>query len=1177
MCDSKPFNKLTEKGLKSVGLDQTLLVVLSTGLLVAAGGASGAIATDEPTKVPEVTEREPAALPWPTPQPPPAGSVVTLDSTVNLHGYAGDDDLDRLFTRADEFAAKGRYDLAVELWQRVLNESTDTVTTRDDWVHRTTRHEYRNYRSVSGEVERSLAKLPAAGLRVYRATVDGEARAILAAGEDYGKEQDDRADPQLDPANSAPRNRRERALGEVVGRFFLSSYGDDAAFELACLRMERREFVTANRLLKKVLQEYPDSNVPNDQVLSRLAVASARIGDQETARKMLTQLEESASVSLQHVSSIRHDVERHAKNRPAAVSPGAWRMCFGNPSRSGCMKALSPETSQSPVTELWSKRLEIETLTLGNREAIRATGMPRGRGGIEGFKGILVEDVLRGRLDDIGVFRTGPGVSVVHQSSTVASGSIIERWERTIQNPAAALLLDQGRVYLKEYDRLICCDETTGDVIWRGRRNQYQLDPLLQYYRDYRVRAPARRRAYSASSVDPPVSASELVLFWDRVRQSMSITGDLILNVEGKLLDPGSPTTFVPLVATDVESAPTGLHRVRTNWLAAYEAKSGEVRWRRSAIDGQTASNEGVGFLAAPIPCLNLLLAPVTDNGQLWVYGMAGENGKTVWKTRLCDEPPGGSSRWSSVGIAVDGGDAYVASGSGVAFALDASTGALHWATTYPRSRQQHAHYTPGVSPVELAQFGEDVVIPHGKCVVVMASDSNQVVAFDRRTGEFLWESPVKPSDDPTPLFSYPSTYCLGVVGDSLYVADLNNVRQYSISSGRLGWDTNVADSFGRGALTETAIYVPLKESILQLDLQTGAVQQRTSVLLPNDEPVGNLYSNGERLLVVGLERVYALGQLTQYLEELAERIEQGDGRAQLTRAPLLARTGSLGDAIVDLREGYGFLLENAPASANNALYDAMFASKVDIVRPLVSLELLLESTAASETNSAASQSPDTEATSKRSAVLYRSLKSLHDKGLDGATALLLDVAPLCTDDRLRKAARQAMAVTVSENDEAILQKSLGSSDNNVRAVSAAGLTSSILRERSAPRFKKMLTSEDEAVRLIAARCLADLGDRSALPALGLLLASPDLQIRTKSVRILRALSDRQFNYSPNGPIFDRLAATSRWMKWIDGEGKTASLSFPIENIDLEGEEKQETNSGNYGGGSRARRKGGVF
>ena len=96
----------------------------------------------------------------------------------------------------------------------------------------------------------------------------------------------------------------------------------------------------------------------------------------------------------------------------------------------------------------------------------------------------------------------------------------------------------------------------------------------------------------------------------------MSIAEDLILNVEGKLLDPGSPATFAPLVATDVESAPTGLHRVRTNWLAAYEAKSGEVRWRRSAVDGQIASNVGVGFLAAPIPYSNLLLAPVADNGQ---------------------------------------------------------------------------------------------------------------------------------------------------------------------------------------------------------------------------------------------------------------------------------------------------------------------------------------------------------------------------------------------------------------------------------------------------------------------------------------------------------------------------------------------------------------------------------
>ena len=56
---------------------------------------------------------------------------------------------------------------------------------------------------------------------------DGEARAILA--------------------NRGEADRAE-LLAEVVRRFFLSSIGDDAAFELACIKLDRYEFAGASRL-----------------------------------------------------------------------------------------------------------------------------------------------------------------------------------------------------------------------------------------------------------------------------------------------------------------------------------------------------------------------------------------------------------------------------------------------------------------------------------------------------------------------------------------------------------------------------------------------------------------------------------------------------------------------------------------------------------------------------------------------------------------------------------------------------------------------------------------------------------------------------------------------------------------------------------------------------------------
>ena len=74
-----------------------------------------------------------------------------------------DPELERLLERAELFVTDRRYDLASVLWQKVLDETGDTLVTRDGRI----------YRSLSEEVEQTLAKLPPEGLRVYRLTADG--------------------------------------------------------------------------------------------------------------------------------------------------------------------------------------------------------------------------------------------------------------------------------------------------------------------------------------------------------------------------------------------------------------------------------------------------------------------------------------------------------------------------------------------------------------------------------------------------------------------------------------------------------------------------------------------------------------------------------------------------------------------------------------------------------------------------------------------------------------------------------------------------------------------------------------------------------------------------------------------------------------------------------------------
>ncbi|MFW6124740.1 MAG: PQQ-binding-like beta-propeller repeat protein, partial [Pirellulales bacterium] len=1073
----------------------------------------------------------------------PNGPMANVPAEASLKT---DTDLDRLLNRADEFAADGRFDLAVVLWQEVLDKSTDTVITRDQWLQKTSEHEYRRYRAVTEAVERSLAELPETGLRVYRASADGEAKAILAAGQ---------------PDGERPGRDREQALSEVVRRFFLSSHGDQAAFELACLQLERHEYIGASRLFGKLLADYPDSDVARHQVVRRLAVANARIGDRQSAEELLAELEESASApslpggdgpSWDPVSLVRRDVEQSAAQPPLSEPAGSWPMHLGGPGRAGHMKATSWQEGESALTELWANelgaKLPQESKTAADAEL---PSRVRTRSGRQIRQVVRLNDgrvlvvnaehavFLNGQISLAG----GQAISALPSTETV-----IERWKRAGWNPAGGLLLDGGHIYLKARDRLLCCDAATGETLWKGRPNEHPVHPLARAY----LAVPQDDR----NSQPQLASTEELLWFGDRVRQAMSLVGDLVLSVEGsspqaEAPQPAHRAVPGPFGGVVLAGGPTVAAATQSNAICAYDRRNGKLRWHRSALAENAEPGTAATFLAAPIPYANLLLVPVLRNGQLWLTALDAPDGTTLWKTFLCEAPCGARSPFSPVGSAVDGGEVYVASGAGAVFALDALNGALRWVATYPRCVQgQLAAYSqirlPGRPPAP-ATFAEDVAIPRGRQLLVMASDHDRLMGLDRRTGELLWESPVDPGGEGETA----SRYCLGVLGEGLHVAGRNRVRRYDATGGRLVWEAEIEDSLARGLLTEAAIYMPLAASVVRLDVTTGERLGRVPVVLPSDQPVGNLYCTGEGLLAVGMGRVYALGASRAYLDELAERIEAGDGRAQLRRMRFRSRSDDMDGAVADLRGAYDLLLAAEDPAANDALDEAIADLGLSTDRPLVALELLGKSAAVGGGEPPADETVEmSEAWKRRSTLLYEALKSVHKEKLKGTASLILGVGPLCASDRLLTAARRAMETTVEADDEAPLREALAHDDPQVQALGAVGLTL-VLRERSAPEVKEMLASDEPYAQLTAAAALANQGDRDALPVLGALLDSAELSVRSRSVQVLRALTGEYFSFLPHAPADDRAQAAAQWRAWVASQESTVDLSHPITEADL--------------------------
>jgi outer membrane protein assembly factor BamB len=998
-----------------------------------------------------------------------------------------DPEQQRLLQRADQCVMEGRLDLAAILWQKVLDEAGDTLTT----------HDGRTYTSLTEQVEHTLARLPPAALETYRTTADAEARALIAAAGPKGEEE---------------------ALAQVVRRFFLSSIGDDAAFKLACLALDRHDFLGASRLLNKVLTSHPDPSISPADLLLRLAVAAAHIQDRQTAEQALARLNTATGPrpTADVLDLIAADVKQAASQGPGSALPAAkdWRMLLGNPARTGHMTTLPTAATSRTLSELW-----VRDFSLTASPASTAASPLAFANGL----------IIRGR-----------GATPALQTVPVSREELIAQWQTGAWRPTGRLLFDGGRVYLKTADRLVCYSAAAlnDQPLWQSAwENQYEPDGMSQ---QLAMLAMSMGNVPQTAAAKPR-NALETLLFGDRVHQSMAIADGVIYTLEGKRALSGEQK---PPEARNMQWGVLP-RRTRINWLTAYQASGGKAIWTRSASDEAGDKPGDEGFLAAPTSCGNLLVVPVTDGGTIWLVGLDRATGKTIWKAYLCDEPQGGAPPWAEPVVAVEGREAYVSCGCGVVFAVDAAAGTLRWAVRYSRDGKPNAMlrnmYGGNFNPMlDLSGWDDDAVIPFGRTLVVMSSDSDKLVALDRRTGDLLWESPRT-----SPLGSVAS-YCLGVNGRSLFVAGKNVVRRYDLISGRLIWEKEIGDSFGRGCLTDDALYVPVKDSILKLDPEKGRELSQVGVALTSDEPVGNLFSDGDKLWVVGAGRVYAMTALEHRLQLLAEQIAAGNAEAQLHRMRLYFKRNRPNDALADLRGAYALLqTQHSSDDAATRLLSAISEQKLSQSQPLVVLGLLTELfTASAPSQPALGQ----DAASRLNDAVASSLSGLRQQKPPGSVAAVLAAAPLLKEEYLITAATFAIDALARPEDAPSLLSALQtvSPAATARLIAIRAVTHLVPDSAKEP-LAALLADGDDRVRLAAARALANVGERKdVLETLVRLLESPNVVVRSRSQQSLQALTSQQFPFAPEGTPADRAATVKAWQQWIETNGSTAQLNLPL-------------------------------
>ena len=763
-----------------------------------------------------------------------------------------DPDLEALLEKAERYRSDGNFRVATKLWQAVLQQSGDALYTSDR----------ETYFSLVGEVERTLSQLSSEGLSAYRITADAEAKEIL---------------------NAAPEG-DSTALSTVIRQYFISSLGDDAAYELGSMYLDRFDFTGALRLFEKIANIYPDPSVPKEQVYLRIALCHSYLGNSAAAQ---TALEKSKSVSTSDVAnwdSVQSSLGKLSLDVQSSKGLQVWQTRLGNAQRAGVMPAPPAELMDQDLVALWQYYVEPK-------------------------------DTRYDRLDHVGFVRSGEEAFSQSALKTVSGRerALIASWAKKDWRPAGQLLFDEDQIFFRSPADMIAFDKRAIDdaiagissssveenekekpnkkpsqpdirnretqavdavVSWRSVwRNSFEVDlttrrkeAMLRSWGGYGNRNRGKKES------PRPVTMSEVQFFGDNIASQMSIHGDYFYALEGPRYDDKNRHT--PARA-NVRWNST-FRRSRTNFLTAYDRDSGSVRWRlpqekATSSDDTEADKEyisGGGFMSAPIAYGNMIIVPVNSGGAISVYALDPDNGgKTIWSSFLCDEPETSAQPWSAIQMSISGSDLFANCGMGVVFTLDPDTGTVRFAKRYERSGKKDQlirRHGWSSKRMNFNGWSNDEIIAYGNQMIFFSSDKEIMTAMDRNTGETVWECEYNPVGSKV-------DYIIGVYNDVLYAGGFETIIAYDLKGqGRMLWGATQIfgdrKSHGRAMLTPEGVFVPVESTIIHYPLVAQEPDQEikpiatVEVNLGTGAPLGNLYSDGRRIFVQGGNRLYALG-----------------------------------------------------------------------------------------------------------------------------------------------------------------------------------------------------------------------------------------------------------------------------------------------------------------------------
>jgi len=726
-------------------------------------------------------------------------------------------DIEEVLRKAQRYMDEGNYRAASRFWQAAVQRAGDQLYSTDGEI----------YYPLVRRIEEIIAKLPPEGLETYRISADASATEYLA-----------------DDGTTDVVTRWQK----VVDLAFLSSQGDRAALQLASYYLDRYQAVPAEMLLRRILEVFPDSKVPRDEVWLKLAIAYAISGDRVRGLDALNQARQArATVTNAMLEQVALMLEsrQHLIADSGSNNGPHWSSSLGLGREIQAMPDLPANFLDHTLAPVWMFQHQFVKI-------------PKGK-------------FIDGRLyTDPNEIMT---VALESTTQTREFEAVCRDWQRQGWRASSLPLIHDHKIMFKtQADLAVWSTDTLGsEALLRSLQlNRYAPDEISKFILE---QSDQNRRNFPAGSKLPYTSLETMQYFDDAAYQSMTVHNGIVYSVEGPSF--GRDAVYKDLGRRNpINAWSSPPIRDRTTFLQAYELSTGRTLWSKpfpQAVPDSDTSLADSAVVGPPVGYQQQVLVPVLASSRFWLVSIDGQSGKVVWKRTICDVPQLQPASTTLVQLAVNGSDVFMVCGCGVLANVDASSGQLRWIRRYPRSikemdsdkgqQQFFGNMPQDWQRYQIQGWDHDLAAIWGQWVIVAGSDTNFLGGYRRSTGELVWQAPR------ADVLGCTVDRWLGVRDGIVYATGPRGLIAYELAAeGRLyGMPQRLEQPVtGRGLITSQGILLPVNDHLELYDLRSLAKIKDIPVQMPTKMPIGSLVSDGSRLWIAAMNRLIAVEPIVE-------------------------------------------------------------------------------------------------------------------------------------------------------------------------------------------------------------------------------------------------------------------------------------------------------------------------